>query len=177
MNAAHADAEHRIFEQLTQHLSEETKAAIDRLLGMAPANGSTQEDGLAGVASPPQDPEDFYRFAAYPPEARAKHILIYVQRYGEISLLDLTPLQHASVSSELLQRLSAAVQTYDAQQLQAFAPDKRHALAAAFLFDARKRLLDDLVEMHAQFMTAMQREARKAWEQEHRQTRPRVRGA
>jgi TnpA family transposase len=175
VNAAHADAEHRIFEQLTQHLPEGTKAAIDRLLGMAPTNGSTQEGGLAGVASPPEDPEDFYRFAAYPPEARAKHILTYLQRYGEISPLDLTPLQHASVSSELLQRLSAAVQTYDAQQLKEFAPDKRHALAAAFLFDARKRLLDYLVEMHAQFMTAMQREARNAWEQEHRQARPRVR--
>jgi hypothetical protein len=48
-------------------------------------------------------------------------------------------------------------------------------LAAACLFDARKRLLDYLVEMHAQFMTAMQREARNAWEQEHRQARPRVR--
>jgi len=56
-----------------------------------------------------------------------------------------------------------------------FAPDKRHALAAAFLFEARKRLLDYLVEMHAQFMTEMQREARNAWEKEHRQARPRLR--
>ena len=89
-------------------------------------------------------------------------ILTYLQRYGELSLLDLTPLHHASVSPELLQRLSTAVQTYDAQQLQQFVPDKRHALAAAFLFEARKRLLDYLVEMHAQFMTEMQREARNA---------------
>jgi hypothetical protein len=78
VNAAHADAEHRIFEQLTQHLSEVTKEAIDRLLGMAPTHGSTQEGGLAGVASPPEGTEDFYRFAAYPPEARAKHILTYL---------------------------------------------------------------------------------------------------
>ena len=61
-------------------LSEVTKEAIDRLLGMAPTHGSTQEGGLAGVASPPEDTEDFYRFAAYPPEARAKPILPYVQR-------------------------------------------------------------------------------------------------
>ena len=175
VNAAHADAEHRIFEQLTQHLSAATTEAIDRLLGMAPTSGSTEEGGLAGVASPPKDTEDFYRFAAYPPEAKAKHSLTYLQRYGEISPLDLTPLQHASVSPALLQRLSTAVQTYDAQQLQQFAPDKRYALAAAFLCDARKRLLDYLVEMQAQFMTEMQREARHAWEQEHRQARPRVR--
>jgi hypothetical protein len=30
VNAAHADAEHRIFERLTQHVSDVTKAAIDR---------------------------------------------------------------------------------------------------------------------------------------------------
>jgi hypothetical protein len=142
---------------------------------MAPTHGSTQEGGLAGVASPLEDTEDFYRFAAYPPAAKAKSILTYVQRYGEIRPLDLTPRHHTSVSPELLQRLSTAVQTYDAQQLKELAPDKRHALAAAFLFDARKRLLDYLVEMHAQFMPTMQREARNAWEQEHRQARPRVR--
>ena len=34
VNAAHADAEHRIFTQLAQHLSEETKQAIDGLLGV-----------------------------------------------------------------------------------------------------------------------------------------------
>src|SRR5712691_10538753 len=175
VNAAHADAEHRIFEQLTQHLSEATIEAIDRLLGMAPTGVSTDEGGLSAVAPTPEDTADFYRFAAYPPEAKAKHILTYLQRYGELSPLDLTSLQHTSVSPELLQRLSTAVQTYDAQQLRHFATDKRHALAAAFLFDARKRLLDYLVDMHAQFMTEMQREARNAWEQEHRQARPRVR--
>jgi TnpA family transposase len=175
VNAAHADAEHRIFAQLTQHLSAPTTEAIDRLLGMASPGGLAEEGGLSAVASPAEDAADFYRFAAYPPEAKAKHIVTYLQRYGEIGLLDLAPLQQASVSPELLQRLSTAVQTYDVQQLQAFASDKRHALAAAFLFDARKRLLDYLVEMHAQFMTEMQREARHAWEQAHRQARPRVR--
>ena len=75
VNAAHADAEHRIFEQLTQHLSEATIEAIDRLLGMAPTGVSTDEGGLSAVAPTPEDTADFYRFAAYPPEAKAKHIL------------------------------------------------------------------------------------------------------
>ena len=43
-----------------------------------------------------------------------------------------------------------------------------------FLDNARKRLLDYLVEMHAQFMTEMQREARNSWETEHRQVRKRL---
>jgi Domain of unknown function (DUF4158) len=90
VNAAHADAEYHIFEQLTQHLSAATTEAIDRLLGMAPTSGAPEAGGLASVASP-EDTEDFYRFAAYPPEAKAKHILTYLQRYGEIRSLDLTP--------------------------------------------------------------------------------------
>jgi hypothetical protein len=175
VTAAHADAEHRLFEQLAQQLPDDTKQAIDGLLGIDPTEGSTGEGGLSGVSPDPEDVTDFYRFAAYPPEAKAKHIVTYVQRYAELSPLDLTPLQHAGVSPELLQRLSTAVQTYDVSQLRRFAPEKRYALAAAFLFDAKKRLLDYLVEMHAQFMTEMQREARNAWEQEHRQVRARLR--
>jgi hypothetical protein len=69
VGAARADAEHRIFEPLTQHVSDETKQAIDGLLGIDP------EGDLSGVSSDPGDATDFYRFAAYPPEAKAKHIL------------------------------------------------------------------------------------------------------
>src|SRR5882724_5634603 len=139
VHAAHADAEHRIFTQLAQHLSEETKQAIDGLLGVNAAPVLTG----AGVPAP-EDSQDFYRFAAYPPEAKAKHIVIYLERYGEISPLDLTPLQRPGVSPELLERLSTAVRTYDVEQHRRFAADQRYALAAAFLFDTRKRLLDFL---------------------------------
>ena len=67
------------------------------------------------------------------------------------------------------------MRTYDTQQLKTFEANKRYALAAAFLYATRKRLLDYLVEMHAQFMTEIQREARNAWEEEHRQVRKRLR--
>ena len=40
-----------------------------------------------------------------------------------------------------------------------------------FLYETRKRLLDYLVEMHAQFMPELQREARNTWEKEQRQVR------
>jgi hypothetical protein len=173
VNSAHARAEHLIFERLAQLLSLETKQAIDQLLGMDgahdPAASLSRE-----LAASEEDSTDFFRFAQYPPEAKAKHIVTYLQRYTELSPLDLTPLQHPGVSPELLQRLSTSVRTYDVEQLRRFPADKRYALAAAFLDDARKRLLDSLVEMHAQFMTEMQREARHTWEEEHRQVRQRL---
>ena len=117
---------------------------------------------------------DFFRFAQYPPEAKAKSIATYLAWTAELRALQLAPLEHIGVGPALLERLSTAVRTYDAQQLKAFEANKRFALAAAFLYDTRKRLLDYLVEMHMQFMTEMQREARNAWEKEHRQVRKRL---
>jgi TnpA family transposase len=172
VNSAHARAEYLIFERLAQLLSLETKQAIDQLLGIDGAHDPAASLCLEIAAS--EDATDFFRFAQYPPEAKAKHIVTYLQRYTELSPLDLTPLQHPGVSPELLQRLSTSVRTYDVEQLRRFPADKRYALAAAFLDDARKRLLDSLVEMHAQFMTEMQREARHTWEEDHRQVRQRL---
>jgi uncharacterized protein DUF4158 len=175
VNAAHAEAEHQIFARLAQALSDETKQAIDDLLSTG-----QELDRLADeTESPAPDPSaggttDFFRFAQYPPEAKAKHIVTYLERAGELRGLDLDPLDHVGMAPALLERLSTAVRTYDAQQLKAFEATKRYALAAAFLYDTRKRLLDSLVEMHAQFMTEMQREARNTWEKEHRQVRKRL---
>ncbi len=172
VNSAHARAEHLIFERLAQLLSLETKQAIDQLLGMNDAHDPAASLSLEIAAS--EDATDFFRFAQYPPEAKAKHIVTYLQRYAELSPLDLAALQHPDVRPELLQRLSTAASTYDVEQLRRFQADKRYALAAAFLDNARKRLLDYLVEMHAQFLTEMQREARNSWETEHRQVRKRL---
>jgi hypothetical protein len=175
VNAAHAAAEHQIFERLAQSLSDETKQAIDGLLStgqeldrLAEATESPAPDTSPGGTT------DFFRFAQYPPEAKAKHIVTYLEWAAELHALELEPLDHVGVAPALLDRLSMAVRTYDAQQLKAFDPPKRYALAAAFLYDTRKRLLDYLVEMHAQFMTEMQREARNTWEKEHRQVRKRL---
>jgi hypothetical protein len=175
VNEAHAEAKHQMFERLAQSLSDETKQAIDGLLSTG-----QELDRLADkTESPTPDTNtggttDFFRFAQYPPEAKAKHIVTYLEWADELRALDLDPLDYIGVAPTLLDRLSTAVRTYDAQQLKAFNAAKRYALAAAFLYDTRKRLLDYLVEMHAQFMTEMQREARNTWEKEHRQVRQRL---
>jgi len=175
VNAAHAEAEHRIFERLAQSLSDETKRAIDALLGAGqdPARLPGEADPSASVSGE-GGVTDFFRFAQYPPEAKAKHIMTYLEWAAELRALEFEPLEQVSVGPALLERLSTAVQTYDAQQLKAFEDNKRYALAAAFLYDTRKRLFDYLVEMHAQFMTEMQRESRNAWEKQHRQVRKRL---
>ena len=175
VNAAHAEAEYQIFARLAQALSDETKRAIDGLLSagqeldrLPDETDSSATGTTAGGAT------DFFRFAQYPPEAKAKHIVTYLEWAAELRALQLDPLDHVGVGAALLERLSTVVRTYDAQQLKAFEANKRYALAAAFLYDTQKRLFDYLIEMHAQFMTEMQREARNTWEKEHRQVRKRL---
>ena len=160
------------FDRNTQALSDETKRAIDGLLSAgqtldrrADETESSATDTSAGGTT------DFFRFAQYPPEAKAKHIVTYLGWAAALRALHLDPLDHVGVGPALRERLSTAVRTYAAQPLKAFEPHKRYALAAVFLYETRKRLLDYLVEMHAQFMTEMQREARNTWAKEHRQVR------
>ena len=110
-----------------------------------------------------------------PPEAKAKHIVRFLERYHVLAELGLEQVRFTGVGRELLQRLAAAVRTYDAWQIRRFDADKHYALAACFLYETKKTLLDYLVAMHAQFMTAMERRSHRAWEEEHRRLRKQVR--
>lgn len=158
VNAAYRHAESGVFRRIAAQIPPVVRQAIDRLLAVDDAGGKT----------------DFMRFAEYPPEAKAKHIVRFFDRYRLLAALGLDQVRFAGVGRELLQRLAAAVRTYQAWQIRHFEPDKRYALAVCFLYEAKKTLLDDLVAMHAQFMTAMERQSRWAWEEEHRRLRHQV---
>jgi TnpA family transposase len=159
VNAAYRNAEGLVFQRIAAQIPPAIRLAIDRLLTLADPSGKT----------------DFMRFAEYPPEAKAKHIVRFLERYQTLDKLDIEQVRFAGVGRELLQRLAAAVRTYDAWQIRRFDADKRYALAACFLYETKKTLLDYLVAMHAQFMTTMERHSHRAWEEEHRRLRKQVR--
>jgi len=161
VNSAYFHAEHLIFERLAAQIPERTRGEIDRLLG-------EEQDEATGKS-------DFFRFAEYPPEAKAMHLRTFLDRYEALRPLHLQGVMRAGIGPRLVQELSQAARTYDAWRIKRFAPEKRYALAACFLFEARRHLLDYLVDMHAQFMTTMNREARNLWEKEYRQARKRAR--
>ena len=98
----------------------------------------------------PGGKSDFFRFAEYPPEARAKRIVEYLVRYEELAALKLDQIQLTHVSPKLLRKLAAVVRTYDVWRLKRFEPNKKYALALCFLWDAKQSLLDYFVEMHTQ---------------------------
>jgi TnpA family transposase len=158
VNSAYKRAEALIFKTIADQIPQETKAAIDRLLVVPDAVGKS----------------DFFRFAEYPPEARAKHIVTYLRRYEELESLGLDGLRFFGVRPTLLGKLAKAAKTYDAWQIKRFDTDKRYSLAACFLYETKRAVLDYLVEMHSQFMTTMERTSRNAWESAHRRLRKRV---
>ena len=59
----------------------------------------------------PDGATDFFRFAQYPPEAKAKHIVTYLEWAAALRALQLDPLDRVGVGPALLERLSTAVRT------------------------------------------------------------------
>jgi hypothetical protein len=66
------------------------------------------------------------------------------------------------IDPRILRQLGELGRRYDAGDLRRFARSKRDALVACHLVEARKSLLDRVVELHDQFMTTMSRRARLA---------------
>ena len=64
---------------------------------------------------------------------------------------------------------------YDAGDLRRFAKPKRDALVACYLFDARKTLIDQIVEMNDQFLTNMNRLSRNSVEKQRKPLQRRAR--
>ena len=158
VNTAYRTSEQAVFELLADALPEATKRIIDTLL--APPEGSRVSL--------------FFEFAATPPEAKAANIAAWLRLYDELSQVEVAGLSLTGVSAGLITRLAATTKTYEAWQLRRFDEVKRHALAACFLYEAKTKLLDNLVLMHEQFMNETDRRARNEWEAQHRTLRPKV---
>ena len=68
------------------------------------------------------------------------------------------------VDPRVVRQLGELGRRYDSGDLRRFASPKRDALVACYLVEARKSLLDQVVELHDQFMITMSRRARHAAE-------------
>lgn len=79
------------------------------------------------------------------------------------------------IDPAVVRQLGQLGRRYDAGDLRRFARPKRDALVACTLIEGRKTLLDRIVEMHDQFLTAMNRRARNAVKAREGQLRRRAR--
>lgn len=79
------------------------------------------------------------------------------------------------IDPPIVRQLGELGRRYDAGDLRRFTVPKREAVVACYLIEARKSLLDQLVDMHDQFLTTMVRRSRLAVEDRHRKLRRRAR--
>ncbi|MGH7122127.1 MAG: Tn3 family transposase [Acetobacteraceae bacterium] len=75
------------------------------------------------------------------------------------------------IDPHVVRQLGELGHRYDARDLRRFAVAKREALVTCYLIEARKNLLDNLVQMHDQFLTTMARRSRLTVEERHRKLR------
>jgi len=150
-----AYAQQEVFESIAQRLTPQTVQSIEELL-------QTKSGEQKSI---------LFRLKEYPPEASAKAIRRYIDRFEQVNELVEGKIALGDINPELVQHLSALAKRYDAQSLRRFSSDKRNALIACFLSEIEKTLLDHVVEMNDQFLTTMCRHARRDYEENHRHFR------
>ena len=158
VNAAYRRAEAALFETISTQIPEAMRQRIDGLL--------TVEENETTSA--------FFRFAEYPPVAKAMRIAAFLERYEALAELELEQIFFQGVNPRLLRKLAEATKTYTAWQIKRFASEKRYALAACFLHETKRQLLDYLVEMHRQFMIEAYRKSRHERDEAHLRSRGRM---
>lgn len=109
-----------------------------------------------------------------PPAARAAAVAARLAKLDLVEGLLGAGVELSVATPQLVRHLAGLGRRYDAQALRRFAAPKRDALVDAFLVETRKELLDQVVAMHDQYMTGLDRRSRLAFEDKHRTLRRRA---
>ena len=116
-----------------------------------------------------------FRLKDYPKSANAAVIKSDIARLHLIEELLGTGAGLDDLDPRIVRQLGELGRRYDAGDLRRFVKPKRDALVACTLVEARKTLLDQIVEMNDLFLTGMNRRSRTAVETRRKTLRRRAR--
>ena len=116
-----------------------------------------------------------FRLKDYPKSANAAVIKSDITRLHLIEQLLDPGAGLDGLDPRIIRQLGQLGRRYDAGDLRRFAKPKRDALVACYLVEARKTLLDQIVEMNDLFLTGMNRRSRTAVELRRKSLRRRAR--
>src|SRR5271170_2644186 len=148
-----------LFETVTCRLPASLRASIDLLVEVPEGDARSS----------------LFRLKDYPKSANAAVIKGDIVRLRLIEELLGTGGELDDLDPKILRQLGELGRRYDAGDLRRFAKPKRAALVACYLIEARKTLLDQIVEMNDLFLTAMNRKSRSAVEKRRKIMRRRAR--
>src|SRR5271165_6208566 len=158
-----AQATTQLYDKVSSRLSEPLRVAIDILVEVPEGDARSS----------------LFRLKDYPRSAKAKVIRGDIIRLRLIEdLLDTGAKADAGLDDldpGIVRQLGQLGRRYDAGDLRRFAKPKRDALVACYLVEARKTLIDQIVEMNDQFLIGMNRRARGSVEDQRKSLRRRAR--
>jgi hypothetical protein len=153
-----ARAQQQLFEHIAGCLTPQIRQEIDALL-------QVPEGAQRSL---------FCRVQEYPPAASAVAITTRIEHYGFLRSLGIGHLDLSAVPAAQVRSLAQLAARYDVWALKRFAPAKRSALVTCFLVEIQKTLLDQVVALHDQFLTALLRKSRNSFERRYRDLRQRA---
>ena len=148
-----------LFDTVAAQLPDDLRAAIDLLVEVPEGDARSS----------------LFRFKDYPKGATAAAIKGDIVRLHLIEELLGMGADLGAIDPKIIRQLGQLGRRYDAGDLRRFAKPKRDALVACYLIEARKTLLDQLVEMNDQFLTGMNRRVQNTIKVRERVLRRRAR--
>src|SRR5271165_1245712 len=148
-----------LFEAVTSRLPASLHASIDLLVEVPEGDARSS----------------LFRLKDYPKSANAVVIKSDIVRLRLIEELLGAGGELDELDPKIVRQLGELGRRYDAGDLRRFAKPKRVALVACYLVEARKTLLDQIVEMNDLFLTAMNRKSRTVVEKRRKTMRRRAR--
>ncbi|HTT81671.1 MAG TPA: DUF4158 domain-containing protein, partial [Stellaceae bacterium] len=159
VNSVVAQATGELFETVAGRLPSRLREAVDLLLEVPPGDARSS----------------LFRLKDYPRAPNAGVIKADINRWRLIRDLLGTQTGLDDLDPRIVRQAGELGRRYDAGDLRRFAPAKRYTLVACYLFEARKTLLDHVVEMSDLFLTALARRSRNAVEKQRKLLRRQAR--
>ena len=148
-----------LFDMVAARLPEDLRAAIDLLVEVPEGDARSS----------------LFRLKDYPKSATPAAIKGDIVRLHLVEELLGDGVNLDDVDPKAIRQLGQLGRRYDAGDLRRFAKPKRDTLVACYLIEARKTLLDQLVEMNDRFLIGMSRRAENSVKAEERVLRRRAR--
>jgi TnpA family transposase len=148
-----------LFATISKRLPEKLRADIDLLLEVPEGDARSS----------------LFRLKDYQKSANAAVIKGDIVRLRLIEQLLGKSAGLEGIDPNIIRQLGQLGRRYDAGDLRRFAKPKRDALVACYLLEARKTLIDQIVEMNDQFLIGMNRLSRNAVEKQRKPLQRRAR--
>jgi uncharacterized protein DUF4158 len=159
VNSVVAQANTELFEMVATSLPARLRESIDLLLEVPHGDARSS----------------LFRLKDYPRAPNAGVIKGDINRLHLIEGLLAGGTGLDGLDPHVVRQLGELGRRYDAGDLRRFAPAKRYTLVACYLTEARKLLLDHIIEMNDLFLTGMARRARNAVERQRKRLRRQAR--